>query len=75
MILLETYMASDQCDLKRKYMSITYDDYFIICVSAIRNVAYLNMIFSRPVIKDIIDDEGFDLDKTELIHVQLSKNI
>lgn len=38
---------------------------------------YLNMIFCRPgkmLFKDIVDDEGFDLHKTDLIHVQLSKN-
>lgn len=71
-------MASDPCVLKRKNMSITDDDYFTICVSAkakcgtavhyIRN----NRIFENDilstwedVIKDVIDDEGFHLHKTD----------
>lgn len=80
-------MASDPCALKRKYMSITDDDYFTICVSAITKCGTAvhqicnNRIFEydilstwEDVIKDIVDDEGFDLHKTDLIHVQLSKN-
>lgn len=68
-------------------MSITDDDYFTICVSAIAKCGTAvhqicnNRIFEydilstwEDVIKDIVDDEGFDLHKTDLIHVQLSKN-